>query len=357
MGLVIWFHFGAIPGTRFLGRFGAPEAGYLGAVLFFVLSGFLITTLLVEERAAAGGVRIVAFYVRRAYRLLPALAVALVILVGVSIHLGVPRSETAYATIATFGYAYNIADWFHGGLGRAELGGFAWGHLWSLSMEEQFYLVWPLVLRTHMTLRHRSTAISMCAAGFAIGTWRTVLWLRGVSTLRLYLLPDVRADALVFGAALAFAWATPTMRSWIVRRCTGSFVAVGSLVGVLGLAWFGSRWDTVARPGWMYGPGFTVFALVATLLVASVAASSGSVVHRLLESRAAVVVGRRSYGLYLFHYPMRALFLGQRFAWEAAVLSTIMLTELCYRFVERPALRRVPARSQRDATTADRIIR
>jgi peptidoglycan/LPS O-acetylase OafA/YrhL len=344
--LVIWFHFGEIPGTSrvpIIGVLSHPQAGYLGAELFFVLSGFLITSLLLRERNRTGSVDVKAFYLRRVFRLMPALVLALVVLAGVNARLHEPIRESVLGVVAAIGYQFNVVAYFHSHGAHPELGGVAWGHLWSLSVEEQFYLVWPIVLGSSLVVHRlagRRLACALAGLASALTLWRTWLWASGASTLRLYLMTDTRADALLIGAATAAAlhaagrW-TPDVR---LRR----MVAPTGLVAVAAFAFFGSRWDTVQRPGWMYGPGFTVFSLCSAVLLVCVVHPSGSWLDRLLASRSMVAVGRRSYGLYLFHYPARALALGHPGSWALAVAGTGLAAEVSLRLVERPWLARTP---------------
>jgi peptidoglycan/LPS O-acetylase OafA/YrhL len=344
--LVIWFHFGEIPGTSrlpILRILNHPKAGYLGAQLFFVLSGFLITTLLLRERGRSGGVDVKAFYVRRVFRLMPALLVVLAVLVGVNAHFHEPPRESILAGVAAIGYQFNVVAYFHSHGAHPELGGVAWGHLWSLSVEEQFYLVWPIVLgSTFVVHRLAGRRLAWALGGLAalLTLWRTWLWADGASTLRLYLMTDTRADALLIGAATAAA--LHAAGGWTPRQRLSRLATPLALVAVVALAFFGSRWDTVHHPGWMYGPGFTVFSLCSVVLLVGVVHPCRSWLDRLLASRPMVAIGQRSYGLYLFHYPARALALGHPGGWALAVAGTGIAAEVSHRLVERPVLARTP---------------
>ncbi len=338
--LVVWHNWGALPFTRRFGRAGELRAGYIGVSVFFVISGFLITHLLLDEVAASGRVRISAFYVRRAYRLLPALLLTLILLIATGARRHHPWSDTAHATATALGYIFNLAA------ERAPvakpLGGAGWGHLWSLSVEEQFYLVWPVLIGL-LARRWSPKAVTcgLVAASCAITAWRTHLWLDGASFFRLYLLTDVRCDAILLGAASAVALRTfPGLRLFAGRV---GWTLGPLLIGVLVLAHRGSSADPAAPPGWLVGPGTLVVSVAAVLMVLIAVTESGGRVQRVLDCAPVAAIGRRSYGIYLFHYPLEAITANLRGGWFLALGSTVALTEISYRFVELPVLRRLPA--------------
>lgn len=163
------------------------------------------------------------------------------------------------------------------------MAGAGWGHLGSLSVEEQFYFVWPVVIG--LLARRASPkrlAVGLVAESAAITAWRTHLWLDGASFLRLYLLTDVRCDAILPGAASAVA-----LRSFSGLRLLAGRVGwtLGPLrLGVLVLAHRGSSADPTAAPGWLVGPGTLVVSGAAVLMVLITVTESGGRVEQLLDS-------------------------------------------------------------------------
>lgn len=339
VSLVVWHNFGRIPGTARWGSLGTMRAGYVGVTLFFVLSGFLITHRLLDEIASSGNIGFRAFYLRRAARLFPALALTLVVLVGLNAARQHPWPDTGAALGSAAAYVFNFAA-LHANPKRP-LGGPGWGHLWSLAVEEQFYFVWPVILvgaAKRMTGRHLVRVL--IGVALVITAWRTLLWRHGASFSRLYLATDVRFDALVLGAALAAGFRTWPQHRQFVKRF--GWLMLPLLLAILLLGNRGSSADSLARPGWLIGPGMTGVSLVSVALVWIAADEAGGLVGRLLDSPIAMAIGRRSYGIYLFHFPALAVATDHG-GWLVALGLTAVLTEGSYRLIERPAVRCVPA--------------
>ena len=339
VSLVVWHNFGRIPGTARLGSLGTMRAGYVGVTLFFVLSGFLITYRLLDEIASAGTIHFRAFYLRRAARLFPALALALVILVSLNASRHHPWPDTFAALGSAAAYVFNFAA-LHASP-KSPLGGPGWGHLWSLSVEEQFYFVWPvLLIRAAKRLSEQHLVRVLVGGALAITAWRTLLWGQGASFSRLYLATDVRFDALLLGAALAAGFRTWPQHRRSIKRF--GWLMPPLLGGILLLGNRGSAGDPLARPGWLIGPGMLLVSVVSVALVWIASDEAGGQVGRLLDAPIAVAMGKRSYGIYLFHFPALAL-AAEHGGWLVALGLTALLSEGSYRLIERPALRRVPA--------------
>lgn len=309
--------------------------GSSGVDLFFVLSGFLITTILLEEADRHGRIDVVAFYARRALRLGPAM-LALLLFAWVAALAGwgaamTPRVMgrfTVYVLTYTANWvlAYQTMPWPP-----------MLGHLWSLAVEEQFYLVWPwmllLLLRARLGMLHLLALLLVAIA--AIALWRAIHWHVHHDLYRVIYGTDMRAGGLLFGAAVAvfrrLGWSmTPPLALALAAAgtvtCTWSFLFVTTmkvypLLGGLQLVEFGGG-----------------------LLVLALSTGECGPVRRLFEAPALLWIGQRSYGLYLWHLP--ALYLVSQALPTMPVLASVVgvavalpVTELSYRLVEQPALR------------------
>jgi len=304
--------------------FGFPPGGAVGVDLFFVLSGFLITTLLLEERLDTGAVRICAFYARRARRLLPALAVLLAVYLVATAASGDAHLIPVAAGAFYFGNIIEATGHSLSGLGR----------LWSLAEEEQFYLVWPLLLL--LCARSRRMVAWIAVLGLALAVNRAVLLVGGATGNRIYYGPDTHADGLVIGAALAAArlrW------GWRFGEWAGK-LGLGALVLGAVLGWNYRWWALWGQP---------MFEIAVALLIG--AAISETALSRGLGSRFLVWIGARSYSLYLWSGTVLAgtVFLfGHSYLTRAvALVATFIAASLSYRFVEQPFRRRSVLRLSR----------
>ena len=298
--------------------YGWPYGGWLGVDLFFVLSGFLITTLLLEERAATGAIHLRAFYVRRARRLLPALAVLLSAYLAIS----AARGVDALGTVARWGlYTGNVYEAFWPGAAQHLVG---LNHLWSLAQEEQFYLAWPVALL--LVRRARNPALVLALLVAALVVYRDVLVLHGASDARIYFAPDTHVDGLLLGAALAFH---RQRRAFSVKRLhlvAAAWIAllIVALIPAVGIT------EVVFLP---------VFEVAMVVLVA--AAVDGS----LRLPRPLVWLGGISYSLYLWHFVVLWAFhwhhpLLAVAASALAAYASTMWIERPFRFKRDPGLRR-----------------
>ncbi len=320
--------------------------GQVAMFVFFALSGFLITGLLVEERTATGRVSLSHFFARRALRLLPALAFFLAGWLAVVLATGghapwtttVPGGEPGAGTspglalqgaVAALVYVTNWADiggWFSGYVPL--------GHLWSLAVEEQFYLLWsPVVV---LVLCWRRTAVCW-AAGLAAAASFVDVALRSGHGLSLVIdmSTDTRAGAFLVGAVLAVAWSRggPWLRAieardgHITAAGAPTVLAIGSWVfdhRVAGLA-FTLTWIAVS--------------VAAGLLVIAFLGDGRSERAGIVASPVATYVGRRSYGLYLWHYVWLTWLAGLGLPGVVLALGASFTTaEISWQLVERPAL-------------------
>ncbi|HEV2309915.1 MAG TPA: acyltransferase, partial [Acidimicrobiia bacterium] len=230
---VVLFHAGHLVG------------GWLGVDLFFVLSGFLITSLLLEERAARDGVALGAFWARRARRLLPALFLMLAGVGAYALVFAAPNelSQIRADGLATLGYVANWHQIAHGtsywDLFRAPS---PLQHAWSLAIEEQFYLVWPLVVVAVLAWRRSVRGVLVAALVGAAASFAVMLLLYtpGADPQRVYLGTDARASSILLGAALAAAGAA----RWRVRSRAGRVaLEVAAWAGLGWLAWAFTQLD------------------------------------------------------------------------------------------------------------------
>jgi peptidoglycan/LPS O-acetylase OafA/YrhL len=312
--------------------------GAVGVGLFFALSGFLITTLLVEERLLQGRVSLRAFYMRRLLRLMPALLAMLcaVVLLGWLLDVRGIWLHAAYAALYVGNWAQIIGGRFQ-----------YLAHTWSLGVEEHFYLLWPIALlvawRWNGVRAARWVALGGAAAAIVL---RVALLLSGASTMRLQYGSDTRADAILIGCAAALL--TLGRRERVHRWAAP--IAWGVLLGLLFL-------PPVSHA--MLSAGVSVIAVCGAIIVADVA-SARSLLAGPLRWRPLVAIGRASYGLYLWHFPVIKLLLPRLdarmphvFALAVVVLVFSTATVISYRLIEQPVLafgrrRFAPRRSLKD---------
>ncbi|ASW00115.1 hypothetical protein CJU94_19355 [Paraburkholderia aromaticivorans] len=261
------------------------DGGFIGVDVFFVLSGFLITRLLAAEYARARRISLAAFYGRRARRLYPAL---FGVLAAVAIYCSMfePRLSGPLEVLPALLYVMNWVRAFGG------YDAVLTGHTWSLAIEEQFYLLWPLILLGLMTLDRRRALIGLVAIALAICGWRYWLFsVDHVSLARIYSGFDTHTDGLIYGALLA-------LLSHERVRQLGYLWPVGA--GYLCLALFNPH-----VVGFAVNPhGYAVTAIAAALVIARVVTAQSSLLVRGLDVSPLAGLGRVSYGFYLWHYPV-----------------------------------------------------
>ncbi len=308
--------------------------GLVGVQVFFVISGFLITALLIEEHERNGGIRLGMFYIRRALRLFPALWLMLVVVVGVA-GLGLvsdsPFGVTAREAFTAFFYWENWYRAFE--LGPRNL----LTHTWSLSVEEQFYLLWPLLLIAGLRWVPRHLLSLTIALAIASTVARTALWSE-LPDKRLYYGTDLRADALLAGCALALIWAKTGLRQFERVLPYLTLPAVIVLVLLLHFMDVNSRMT--------YQVGFLACDLAMVVLIGNVVLGSPRPLLRVLEQRTIVSIGKISYGLYLWHLPVfwvvTAHVGGLRFLFllPLEIGLTFAIAIASYHFVELPIVRK-----------------
>lgn len=308
---------------------GDLGAGFLGVNVFFVLSGFLITSILLAEWTADGRIGLRNFYVRRALRLLPAMFVAVAIALPACLAVATFRQWAEQAVFAIF-YVFNFFLMARNPV-REGL-----NHLWSLSVEEQFYIVWApllvLLLRRRINLRLAISALLVGVIAVRIG-----LIIKGENTFRIYVSP-LSADQLFVGVLAAVMLAHRNTAEWLRRIATtrNAWIAFGLLTVAFVFL------PSVTSAFYPLG-GYTLVALVAVVVIVNVYLRPDESLGRTLAVRPMVWLGRRSYAAYLYHVPFLTLagaYVHGRLAIAAIVApATLIAIELSYRYVEQPFLR------------------
>lgn len=340
---------------------GLP-GGFLGVDVFFVLSGFLITSLLLDETARTGRIGLTGFWVRRARRLLPALVVMVLAVVAFR-DLFAPESTAALRdeAVATFFWVSNWAfvaqrtDYFSQGAPPSPL-----QHTWSLGVEEQYYLLWPLVLTAVLaglaalayrrgvpvsTRMVRTVVFALAALGALGSAAAAILAASDDSLNRVYFGTDTRVQALLVGAAAAAL----LVRDW--RGMTAGLVTLRSrwarwlawLTPVLGLVVLATAAHLATGTAAEFRGGLLiVVALAAVLVIAPVALDQTGPVARMLSMGPLVGLGAISYGVYLWHWPIFLVLNGERTGsegWKLFALrcaATVAVAAVSWWLIEQP---------------------
>ena len=305
-------------------------AGSIGVDIFFVLSGFLITTLLVEELDGRGRISVGRFYARRALRLLPALFGLLAVVSAWALLVASPdtRHNALREVAAAASYTRNLTWW-------ANVPGPLLGHTWSLALEEQFYLIWPVILVLCLRPRRSSTALTaIFVAGFVVMSALRMSHVVGPAALLIG-----RPDALLLGAALALirrdrphGWTGPAAMARATVAATAGAVALVVI----------AAWDSADD---LFGIGYSLAAVSAAVLIFGLVVLAEHGPGRIFAKGPAVAVGRVSYGFYLWHLPVLR-WTDDRLIGKPAVVRigvgltlAAIATVLSYRLLELPALR------------------
>jgi peptidoglycan/LPS O-acetylase OafA/YrhL len=292
--------------------------GRLGVDLFFVLSGFLITSLLLSEWDSTGSIAFGGFYARRALRLLPALFVAMGVLALVA-QLTSENAGQALTWIGlTLGYVINVAALHEHGIPVNSL-----QHMWSLAQEEQFYVVWPVLLFVGLRVgvKARTIAVVLGALGLLVICYRAYLLAVGAPLGYAWYAPHLRSDGLIIGclAGVVFSYG-------VLQRLPRGLSAM-ALVPAVSIPFLidpGNRLHLAVLL-----PAFVI--AWAVLILAAI--QRGSWFARLVTRRPLCGLGRISYGLYIWHWPVFILV-----GWELGIPLAILVAWLSYRYVERPFL-------------------
>ncbi len=326
-------------------QFGWAPGGLLGVGVFFTLSGYLITDLLLSRWTASGRLHLAEFWMRRARRLLPALFVMLAVVAAwVTI---ADRARLASLRGAVGAASTYWSNWYVIIKGQSYFARFAppqpLDHLWSLAVEEQFYLIWPwLLLAGVFLIRRRGPsalpwlALPTLAMAAASAVAAVLLYRPGFDPTRIYEGTDTRASGLLIGAALAMLWSS--------RRAAATGKTGQRLLdwpGFAGLAVIGLMiWRVGQYSPFLYRGGLVVLAL-ATAAVVAAAACPATLTAKALGWRPLRWLGVRSYGIYLWHFPVIVLTTPANSTEDlpraaAQVAASIAIAALSWRYIEEP---------------------
>ncbi|MGH7285745.1 MAG: acyltransferase family protein [Polyangiaceae bacterium] len=332
----------ALVGVLFFHAQGALPGGYLGVDLFFVLSGFLITSLLLAEHEKSGKIGLSAFWVRRARRLFPAL-LSLMPAIAIYGRFVAAPSELANLradAIATLGY---VANWRAIFSHKSYWDLFAHPspleHTWSLSIEEQFYVVWPLAVLLALRKGSRKTVLAMSLVLLAASMIATLVLFDPENVSRVYLGTDTRASGILSGAILACVLG-PGSRPLAGKART--LDAVGFVaIAMLAWAWFNLRGEDPL----LYHGGFWITELACLALVVCAVHAENGWISRALSLKPLTLVGTVSYGAYLWHWPVDVIMTPERIHLRGVSLIalqiaiTFVIATVSYRLLERPIRR------------------
>ncbi|HKA93200.1 MAG TPA: acyltransferase family protein [Acidimicrobiia bacterium] len=342
---VIAYHFGA----------GWATGGFLGVDAFFVLSGYLITTLLLAELRRGSHISLPSFWARRARRLLPAL---LVVLAAVALYAAVLAPASQLGSLRGDGFAslFYFANWHFVLSGQSYFDLFSlpspMRHLWSLAIEEQFYLVWPLIVLVCLRVGHGSRKVlaGVCVAGIATSVAIMAMLYEPGDPSRAYYGTDARAHTLLVGAVLALVLLRrrPERRGSVLALHTAGLVAAGACLAAL---------VTVSDQGsGLYHGGSLLFAVAVAVVIASAVQptrrSVWSPLRAVLSLGVLRWIGLISYGLYLWHWPATVVLTETRTGLSGAALAgvrlavTVLAATLSFYLVEQP-IRRGALRGRR----------
>ncbi len=319
------------------------QGGYLGVPIFFVVSGYLITDILLQDLLERGSIRIGRFYGHRMRRLYPAFVTMLLATTTYITLFQRSLLTNIRATVMTnLVYVYN---WFEINHGQSYFDRFngesPFTHLWSLSIEGQYYLFWPLIIGLLLIVfKKRSHVFWFMMAMAGISALTMAILYDPANTNRVYYGTDTRMFAILLGSGLAFIWPSRELSAGIanVNRLTLDVVGGGSLIAII---WMFFKMS--GQSAFTYRGGMLIFTILSTVLVATVV-HPGSHMNRFLTNPVFTYIGQRSYGIYLYQFPVMIFYenkvknIGNNPLLNSLIEVALILvvTELSYRFIENP---------------------
>jgi peptidoglycan/LPS O-acetylase OafA/YrhL len=334
--------------------------GFLGVDAFFVLSGFLITTLLITEWGARARIDLAAFWLRRARRLLPALVLVMLGIVFYAAVFAAPAEVEKIRSdgFATLGYS---ANWKFIFSGQSYFDQFTqpspFRHMWSLAIEEQFYLLWPIIVFGILWATRSIKTLLVAACGMLAGSavLMALLYQPGHDPSRVYYGTDTRAQSLLMGAiAGILVYLHGPVRSLFMQRVLRGLAVVGAAYTI----WL---WSNLSeRSNALYRGGFLLASLSVVVVIVSVTQPERGLLGRALSWRPLRWLGMISYGLYLWHWPVYLTLTATRTGLEGTALlfarlaTTVAFATASFYLVERP-IRRGTFRVPRPALIAPAV--
>ena len=325
---------------------GPASGGFLGVDLFFVISGYLITTILLQKQDLSFQ-ELLPFWMGRMRRLLPAayvmifLTVSWCAIAGSNALLSIRGDAlSSFFYVSNWWYIFHQLSYFDSFNAVSPL-----KNLWSLAIEEQFYIIWPVLLIVGMKWIKTRAHLPMITFGLALvsALWMVILYSPDTDPSRIYYGTDTRAFALLIGCSLAFVWP-------MQRLSSRNLLPIGRRI--LHIAGFGSfaiflicvyAVDEFDR--FLYQGGMLLFCFNAAILLACVC-HPASLIGKWLSWKPLVWLGKRSYGIYLWHYPIIVLTtpvieIGQPSMWRVTLqlIAILLIAEASYRFIEQPIRR------------------
>lgn len=317
------------------------SGGFLGVDTFFVISGYLITSLLLSEYYRNNSINLVNFWLRRFKRLIPAMMfVVTVVLIYTLLfkpELIISIKHDAIAAlfyVSNWWYIIQDVDYFNQ-FAVAPL-----KHLWSLAIEEQFYLFFPFILLGLLKFfKKRTTMIILLIISLLSLTAMITIHMYTGNNSRVYFGTDTRLQTLLLGCLLAFIWPPFSFRKDISKGAKASI----SAIGIVGMAVLIYLFVVVSdQDKWIYSGGFYAISFLTLFVIASVVHPS-SVLKKILSFKLFIYIGKRSYSLYLWHYPiiifMNSYFVQGQIPWFVYICEVILMfvmAEVSYKFIETP---------------------
>ncbi|MEB2356864.1 acetyltransferase [Bacillus pumilus] len=325
---------------------GPASGGFLGVDLFFVISGYLITTILLHKQDLSYQ-ELLPFWMGRIRRLLPAayvmifLTVSWCAIAGSNALLSIRGDAlSSFFYVSNWWYIFHQLSYFDSFNAVSPL-----KNLWSLAIEEQFYIIWPVLLIAGLKWVKNRSHLPMITFGLALvsALWMAILYSPDTDPSRVYYGTDTRAFALLIGCSLAFVWP-------MQRLSSKKLLPVGKRI--LHIAGFGSFaifllcvYAVDEFDGFLYQGGMLLFCLNAAILIACIC-HPASLLGKWLSYQPLVWLGKRSYGIYLWHYPIIVLTtpvieIGQPSIGRVVlqVIAILLIAEASYRFIEQPIRR------------------
>jgi len=311
-----------------------PISGGVGVDIFFVLSGFLITSILASEFAATAKIKIKRFYLRRAFRLMPCLVAVCALYALMSYQ---QSGEWPLTTLAiVLSYTGNWARAVYG----TTLGSL--NHTWSLAIEEQFYLLWPLLILglERISRSNMTKAISLATVALAFAIYRALMT-GTYSAERIYYGLDTHIDGLILGAALCYVIRIFQSRDHIdpiYSKCLGYLATPFAVIGLAVIMGYLGWWNK-----YMALVGFALVACASATIIADLVVGNHSLIKRFLSLKFLVQIGKISYGIYLWHFPVfhlcnKVFHLPEPYQGTIKIAASVLVAVISYIALEKPFL-------------------